>query len=152
MNFCADGTNGSCTKLPFKKDTIIYWYRVLPICKSFWSPKATYSLRVQELAEAAKGKNRTDDPGSTCGGALILSSCEKTAERPRTCWRDYNSWMSWEHFGIPQEELEGVFSEEKNTPRLLFSAHLLFTVQILSGLDTRKINRAGVSSLLTMAQ
>ncbi|KAF7640630.1 hypothetical protein LDENG_00028780 [Lucifuga dentata] len=27
--------------------------------------------------------------------------------RPRTRWRDYISWLTWECLGVPQEELEG---------------------------------------------
>jgi len=28
--------------------------------------------------------------------------------RPRTRWRDYVSWLAWEHLGVPPKELEEV--------------------------------------------
>ena len=26
-------------------------------------------------------------------------------DRPRTCWRDYTSWLAWKRLGVHQEEL-----------------------------------------------
>jgi len=42
--------------------------------------------------------------------------------RPRTCWRDYISLLTWERLGIPQEELESVTGEREVPPEPVASA------------------------------
>ena len=36
--------------------------------------------------------------------------------RPRTRWRDYISWLAWEHLGVPLEELVEVAGESLDLP------------------------------------
>ena len=39
--------------------------------------------------------------------------------RPRTSWREYVSWLAWEHLGIPLEELDKVAGERGDWASLL---------------------------------
>lgn len=37
----------------------------------------------------------------------------KSLDRPRTNWKDYTSILAWEHFGIPQQEVESVAKKKR---------------------------------------
>ncbi|KAF7654265.1 hypothetical protein LDENG_00072170, partial [Lucifuga dentata] len=43
--------------------------------------------------------------------------------RPRTCCRDYISWLTWERLEVPQEELEGLAGDRKCGPVCLVCCH-----------------------------
>lgn len=35
-----------------------------------------------------------------------MSYWDDAQSRPRACWKDYISWLTWECLGVPLEELE----------------------------------------------
>ncbi|KAK3547052.1 hypothetical protein QTP86_009569 [Hemibagrus guttatus] len=59
-------------------------------------------------------------PGSLPGE--VFRACptgKRPRGRPRTCWRDYVSQLTWERLGVPPEELEEVSGEREVWASLL---------------------------------
>ena len=53
------------------------------------------------------------------GGVPVSPPGRRPRHRPRTRWRDYISWLAWDHLGIPRDEFEEVAGERDGCAALL---------------------------------